>query len=182
MAERWEDIEGYEGMYQVSNHGRVRSLDRMVKRRMNGKEFMVNRSGSIMSLSPRPNGYLRIELNKNGKRETFSVHRLVALHFIANSQNKREVNHIDGDKENNHVNNLEWTTRSENELHAYESGIKETIKGEDNGKSKLSETDVIEIRNAYRLGCFTYSELANAYGITKGTVGPIIRRETWKHI
>ena len=105
MKEEWKDIEGYENKYQISNFGNVR-----------------NKLGNIMK--PFNNkGYLCISLFKNNKKKHFRVHRLVAQHFIENKDNKKEVNHIDGNKKNNKVNNLEFVTSKENKLHAVEIGL-----------------------------------------------------------
>ena len=101
--EIWKDIEGYEGLYQVSNKGRIKSLNY----RHTGKE-------KILSSKPNSNGYLRVYLYKNRKRNSFSVHRLVAEAFIPNYDNLSEVNHKDENKENNTVDNLEWCDRKYN--------------------------------------------------------------------
>ena len=105
--EIWKDIEGYEGLYQVSNKGRIKSLNRIDSR---GRK--VNEK--ILSSKPNNKGYLRVHLYKNGKRKPFSVHRLVAIAFIPNPNNLLEVNHKDENKENNTVDNLEWCNRKYN--------------------------------------------------------------------
>jgi|LGOV01.1.fsa_nt_gb hypothetical protein len=118
--EIWKNIVGYEGSYQISNKGRVKSLNR--KMRNKNKQ-----SSSIIKerfLKPTLNvGYLAVSLSKKSKTKTFKVHRLVALHFVKNTFNKPQVNHIDGDKLNNKVENLEWLTASENCKHAWDLGI-----------------------------------------------------------
>lgn len=111
MGEIWKDIKGFEGMYQVSNFGRVRSFK--------SKECM------LLKLSPNKGGYLTSYLSKrksNVRHFAKMVHRLVAEHFIDNPNNLPCVNHIDGNKTNNHINNLEWTTYSYNTKHAYSIG------------------------------------------------------------
>lgn len=103
MKEIWKDIPGYEGSYQVSNLGRVRSLN-------------YNHTGEIKLLKQGTDkkGYKRVSLYKNGKEKKYPVHRLVAITFISNPNNYKEVNHKDEDKSNNNVNNLEWCTREYN--------------------------------------------------------------------
>ena len=105
--ELWKDIEGYEGLYQVSNTGKVRSL-----RYRNRDEIKE------LSLKPHSRGYLQIELHKDGMRKTFTVHRLVAKAFVEGYQEGKEVNHIDENKRNNTVDNLEWVSPSQNVLHS----------------------------------------------------------------
>ena len=105
MNEVWKDIEGYEGMYQVSNLGNVKSLSRK-----NTKGQIL--SEKLLAFGVVANDYLQVQLWKNKHPKMKLVHRLVAEAFIANPSNLPEVNHIDGDKSNNTVVNLEWTTRS----------------------------------------------------------------------
>lgn len=103
--EEWRDIQGFEGLYQVSNYGRVRAIDRFVNARYGGTQF---RRGQIIKGVPMPNGYLCVGLWKNGKSKPQYIHRLVASAFIINPNNYGEVNHKDEDKRNNHSVNLEW--------------------------------------------------------------------------
>lgn len=110
--EIWKDIEGYKGLYQVSNLGRVKSLNRTVKRR---NHYDLTLKGKIKPLHLDKKGYQRVQLSKDCKLKTFKVHRMVAIAFIENKYNKPQVNHIDGIKHNNNVDNLEWVTNSENQ-------------------------------------------------------------------
>lgn len=133
--EIWKDIEGYEGLYQVSNMGRVKSLKRKDRYGRIIKE-------KIRNLQNGKDGYLIISLWNNGKGRMYSVHRLVAETFIPNPDSKPVVNHIDGNKQNNNADNLEWCTNSENDLHAYRLGLRTVNKtgigrfGRLNGASK----------------------------------------------
>lgn len=105
--EVWKDIKGYEGFYQISNTGKVRSLDREL---LKSNGVIETRKGQLMSQIKDKDGYMRVALRKIDFRITFGVHRLVAEAFIKNPSNLPEVNHKDEDKENNYVNNLEWCT------------------------------------------------------------------------
>lgn len=119
MKEIWKDIKGYEGLYQISSFGNVKSLDRYIINKNGDKQYFPGKY-LTQGIS---DSYLKVTLSKNNKQRTFRVHILVARTFIPNPENKPEVNHIDGNKKNNKVNNLEWNTRSENELHAYRNGL-----------------------------------------------------------
>lgn len=119
MEEIWKDIKGYEGNYQCSNLGRVRSLDRYVKEHTGKEQF---RHGQIIAFRMNPsNGYYQFGLNKDGKRKIVYAHIIIASTFIDNpdSQNLKYVNHKDGNKLNNKIENLEWCTASENNIHSY---------------------------------------------------------------
>lgn len=123
MEEIWKDIEGYEGLYQISNLGRVKSLGRVIDT-ISGKR-------SIRSSIMKPHGspYHFVYLREKGVSKYHAVHRLVAKAFIPNIEDKPQVNHIDGNKTNNIVGNLEWVTRSENMLHAYKTGLEKPRAG-----------------------------------------------------
>ena len=115
MNETWKPISGYEGLYEVSNLGNVRSLKR------------ANTNGRVLKQGWRPNGYLIVSLSKNNRQKTKLTHRLVAEAFIPNPNRLSEVNHKDGNKENNCVDNLEWVTRMDNVKHSIETGLKKPV-------------------------------------------------------
>lgn len=120
--EIWKTVNGYEGLYEVSNKGRVRSLDKIVPK-WDGQRLL---KGKILKGGITRFGYVKVILTKEKTKRTFLVHRLVAEAFIENDnpKSKNQVNHIDGDKLNNSIENLEWVTASENVRHAFENGLK----------------------------------------------------------
>jgi hypothetical protein len=115
----WKDIKGYEGLYQISNFGEIKSL----KRKVNFRNFKRTINEKILKPYKDSNNYLKINLSKNKKSKMFLVHRLVAKAFINNVNNKNQVNHKDNNHSNNNVNNLEWVNQSENIQHAYDNGF-----------------------------------------------------------
>ena len=119
MKEVWKDVVGYEGIYEVSNIGNVRSLDRCVSGKLNSKHFV---KGKVFKLQKSHKGYKTVILHKHGKASQKQVHRLVAEAFISNPFNLPQVNHKDTNKENNCVNNLEWITNYDNMQHAMRNG------------------------------------------------------------
>lgn len=123
--EQWREVEGYEGLYEVSNYGRVRSLDRVVRGRW-GNDCV--KKGRVLTLSDDGQGYKIVSLSKRNKAKSFRVHRLVGAEFIPNLENKGDINHRDGNKANNYFENLEWATRKENINHAWSNGLNENIR------------------------------------------------------
>lgn len=172
--EMWKDIEGFEGLYQVSNLGRVKSLSR--------KCGTCYKKESIRKLSNSKDGYLKIRLVGKGKDITTRVHRLVATAFIPNLNNKDTVNHIDGNKHNNAVSNLEWATRTEQLKHAYRLGLKKSNTGEYNTQSKLTKKQVEEIKKTYKKGSrnFSSTKLAKLYNVSHKTILNIVNNKTYQ--
>lgn len=115
MKEIWRDIKGYEGLYQVSNLGNVKSLERKTKHKYN-KEIIMKKHFN--------GNYYFVRLCKNSQKKNFFIHRLVAENFIKMMPNKKYVNHINGIKTDNNLNNLEWVSASENVLHAIKNNLK----------------------------------------------------------
>jgi hypothetical protein len=134
--EIWKPVPDFEGYYEVSNYGRVKSLSRTIKYTNNR---VHNTPGKIIKLGKHRNGYLVVRLYKNQNEKKWLVHRLVATVFIPNLEEKPQINHIDGNKANNNVDNLEWATASENGIHAFKTGLNIP-------SSKLSEEEVIAIK------------------------------------
>ena len=135
--EIWKDVEGFEGLYQVSDRGRVKSLNRVVS--YGDRHYTIRekiKKGTIKSRgSQKGGGYVVVSLYKDNKSHMNYVHRLVAKAFILNVDNKLTVNHKDGDKTNNNIENLEWMTYAENNEHAYMTGLT-TYENRKNEQSK----------------------------------------------
>lgn len=173
IKEIWRPIQGYEGLYEVSPLGHVRSLDR---KQIDGR----SRKGKLLKQAYDGCGYPRVRLYNNGNK-AYSIHRLVAMAFIPNHQNKQEVNHKDGNKQNNIVENLEWCTHAENIRHSFNVNLR-NHKGENNTASKATEKQVLKIREMYQNGDYKQSQLANIYGFSTSIISRIISRKTWKHV
>lgn len=138
VSEIWLPVIEYENIYQVSNLGRVRSLDRIIKR---NKQGACLHKGVVMKPSINHKGYEIIDLRDHGKRKGGFVHRLVAKAFIENPLNRPQVNHIDGNKRNNNVKNLEWVNNSENQIHAYKLGLNKHSDKAGRPKKKVAMID-----------------------------------------
>lgn len=171
----WKEIPGFEGRYEVNEHGEVYSKNRTCITRR-GSRYTIK--GRILKPNKIKNGYLVVYLSKNNTNYPCYIHRLVAEAFIPNPNRLPAINHIDGNKENCSVDNLEWVTYSENNQHAYDTGLKP--KGEGQYKAKLKEKDVREIRKRGKTGI--YESIANRYGVSKATVRDILLNRTWKNI
>lgn len=174
QKEIWKPIKGYEGLYEVSNFGRVRSLP---KEWTGAKNCKRNHAGFIFDLKT-DGGYLRVGLCKNGKRIFFRVHRLVLQAFVGYSD--LECNHKNGNKTDNRLKNLEWVTPSENMKHSYKIGFHKKMAGEKHPNSKLTDAIVKNIReNKF---CLSVREFSACYGISVRVVYNIINNESWRHV
>lgn len=179
--EVWRDIWSFEGSYQVSNFGNVRSLDRYIYHPRMGKIF---RKGKMLKQSYASKGYKQVCLNDNGRTTTFRVHRLVAMMFIENPDNLETVNHIDGNKENNHVSNLEWCSVADNLRHASVNGLMNhsSLTGSMNVNSVLDEGKVYKMMTDYFLNDRILKEIAEEYDVSIATVFQAIKGITWKSV
>lgn len=169
--EIWKDIE-YSN-HQVSNFGNIKNKGTLTK---------IDSRGRFGKLKSK---ILKNRLSENKYLITFNnylIHRLVAIYFIPNPLNLPEVNHKDGDKLNNHVSNLEWCTKSENIQHAFNTGLNKGAIGELSGNCKLTEKEVIKIRELYSLGTYNQYELASQYNIKQQQVSRIVNNKRWKHL
>lgn len=174
MNEVWKDITGYEGLYQISNLGRVKALPRNIPGAYNNREF-IKKTGCDRY------GYPQVGLSKNGKYSCKRIHQLVAMEFVPNPHNLKEVNHKDENKSNNHADNLEWCTAQYNLTYGHRL---DNSMGEKHHKHKLTEEQIKEIRRIYVKNDleFGQSALSKKYGVSHQTIGFVVRHETWKHV
>lgn len=157
--EIWKDIKNYEGYYQISNYGRIRSLDRTITNN-EGKTYF--KKGIILKQTPHSNKkykLFQVYLCKNNGKKSFKIHRLVALHFVNNPLNKKVVNHIDNNPLNNHYKNLEWVTIKENVNHALKYGNM-GINVDDKTIIELyKKTPLYKIAKKYKSSCITIKNI-----------------------
>ena len=170
------DIKDFEGVYQVSNTGKVKSLERIVASRC-GNRTVKER---ILGINTK-NDYVKVILSNKEKRRAASVHKLVAETFIPNIENKPMINHKNGIKHDNRVENLEWCTQSENVYHANRIGLSNHARGENVAFSKLEEEDVLLIIKLINRGCLEH-KIADLFGIKQSAVNSIKLNKTWKHV
>lgn len=126
--EKWVSAIDYEGIYEVSNKGRVRSIDRKIKQNKNGTVYERTMKGKVIKQGMLNSGYKVVWLSKQGKVKALTVHRLIMKSFHKQFNNSKDINHKDGNKTNNNLSNLEWMTRSENVKHSHETLNRKTTK------------------------------------------------------
>lgn len=164
--EIWKKIIGFEKQYEISSIGNLRSIDRLVNHYRGGKRLY---KGSIKNTRLNDKGYYRCNLKKDGKRYDFTIHRLVAIAFLDKAENKEIINHINGIKSDNRIENLEWCTASENVIHA----VKERLI-----KTKLTDIQVLEILNSN----LSNRKLAKIYGVSSTISWRIKNKKAYKHL
>lgn len=173
MNEIWKPVIGFEGAYEVSSEGSVRSLTRTYG----------NRTFQGMPIKPRKNkqGYLYVSLQKAPIKKTGKIHKLVAEAFCSRPHGSVVVNHLDGNKTNNKAPNLEWTTLSGNSLHAWENGLQTATHGDSNWNATLSNHDVDEIRSLLIRGA-PHEEIARKFGVTRSVISGIRNGQRWASV
>ena len=165
MKEIWKKIEKFENYY-VSNLGNVKSYQKL-------------KNGTTLK-AINDSGYLYVNLCNSNSRKKIAIHRLVAIYFLDNKENKKEVNHINGIKNDNRIENLEWCTVKENNIHAIKLGLSGQLPGEKHHMSKLKEKEVLEIIN--NKDSLYQWQLALAYNISQTQVSRIINKKRWNHV
>lgn len=165
--EIWKAIKGFEEQYEVSNIGNIRSIDRVVKHYIEGVTRKYKGTSKNIRLNDK--GYFRCNLKKDGKRFDFTMHRLVAEAFIPNEENKPVVNHKNGIKTDNRVENLEWCTTSENVIHATKNRLI---------KTKLTDKEALEIFNSL----LSTRKLGEIYKVHASIIWRIKNKKAYKHL
>lgn len=174
----WKDVVGYEGYYEVSNTGLVRSVDRCVNSRWGSPKKL---KGKLMKPYTNRYGYKMIVLTRLGKKRHQSIHQLVGKAFIENPESLETINHKDGNKLNNFVDNLEWSSFCDNHKHAISIGLIDS-KGERNPKSKLTKTEVAEILYIHKTEGVLQKDLAKMFCVHVSTIQRILSGKSWNHI
>jgi hypothetical protein len=175
MTEIWREAFGFEGMYSVSNMGRVRSEPRLVATRSGGFKRMP---GRVLKQMTDPKGYSRVSFYRGewpNKRERFtpSVHRTIARVFLDDFTDDLQVNHKNSDKSDNRLENLEMVSIAENALHASRAGVKAI---------KLTPLKVVWMRKLSETGEFTFTELGEKFDVSKQTAARVCQRKIWRHV
>lgn len=173
--EEWRAVVGYEGFYEISDHGRIRSMTRYVKGRHGAPRIRRSR---LLRVSASNRRYPTITLGKFGVERTHLVHRLVAEAFIPRREGATMVNHKNGVKGDCRLENLEWVTPSDNNLHAYRTGLASAA-GENNGQAKLTEAALVLVRRRIQDG-LRDTVIAGEFGVHRRTIGDIRRGLTWR--
>lgn len=174
--EVWKNIKGFDGIYQISNQGRVKSVERVEIMKTGVKR---KRKETIRKATETEKGYLIVNLGGRNSGGNYRVHRLVAEAFISNKKELPEVNHIDLNKKNNSVENLEWVSRVENVRHAIGHGKKGGGKGQKNFNVKLNEKKVIKIREMLKNKNIQIKEIALKMGVSPSSIQAIKRGKSW---
>lgn len=180
LTEEWRAIPGFEPYYEVSDQGRVRSLDRLIYKRVtrNGPEVPIRRYGKLLSLGVDSHGYFMVNLCVEGETQSRMVHHLVLMTFGPPRPDNTECRHLDGRRYNNCFTNLRWGTAKENALDKFEHGTVDPPKGEKHGLSKLTVCDVKNIRNLTDV--VPISLIASEYAISESHVRRLIKRKSWE--
>lgn len=173
QEEIFKSVNGYEGYYEVSNLGRIKSCARVWS--------VGKKEATILKPAHRKGEYDSVTFCVDGVKKYLTIHRLVAIHFCDNPNNFPVVNHKDSDIYNNRADNLEWTTNSGNAIHGYKFGNREGCKGEKHGRRKLSEDQVMALIKRRNEGA-ALIELADDFKISIAQVSRIANGQRWSHI
>lgn len=182
--EIWLPVKNYENFYHISNMGRLKILDRVCWKSNKKKDVTKFKCERLSAGVPNDKGYPQhILINENSDKWTRMIHLIVAEHFIPNPENKPQVNHKNGIKTDNRVENLEWVTAKENSQHAYETGLTKAIFGDNHYQAKINSKKAMEIKLLLKnKNNRTLQEIADICNVNRSIVKNISQNSTWKHI
>jgi hypothetical protein len=173
IKEKWKPVIGYEGLYEVSNKGRIKTLDKSRGHKEKIKYILINNQ----------TGYRQVLLCKENKKKTYKVARLVAQAFIPNKYNRKTVNHKDYNRINDNVENLEWMSSKENSIHSYLRPRKfNNRKGENHPSHRFTDKQILKIRGKYIPRIYTTTKLAKEYKTSQSLIWSIVKRKIWTHV
>lgn len=172
--EIWKSVVGYEGLYEVSNLGRVKSVSKIVKYRRWGATTEKKLNEKI--IKPSASLYYHVTLSNDRIKKDFLVHRLVAIAFLPNPESLPDLNHKDGNKLNPLLDNLEWVTKSENHKHAYRIGLKPT--GEKHHRAKYDDAKILQVRSDFNNGETNQKQLSIKHGLPHSYVNSIVNNKS----
>lgn len=173
MKKEWKPLLNYENSYEISNFGEISGIDRISGKRRGTIK------GKLLKQNTNHKGYLEVRLYKNNKSVSKTAHRLVALNFIPNPLNLPQINHIDGNKANNKAENLEWANNSQNQLHAYKTGLQPSRAGENNSNASITDVEVTNYKLLYNSG-MSVVEISKNTDIPLSKIRHIIYGTSWK--
>lgn len=176
MTEVWKDITGYEGSYQVSDQGRVKSLARTVPHRNSSIQIQEK----ILEPGLSSDGRHSVTLYRDGVKSTKFIHQLTLKAFVGPCPEGMEVCHQNGDHVDNRLSNLRYDTAKNNQQDRIGHGTDNH--GARNGRSKLTEQAILEIRDKYATGMFSQRELGNEYGVSQAHIGYVVNKKSWAHV
>lgn len=175
--ENWKPISGWEGLYEVSDIGRIRSVERVVRCR----DGTRTAPSVVRKLNPNRKGYLQAHLSAGDRRAVVAVHLAVATAFIPNPKQKPTVNHRHGDKRNNAATNLEWATFVENNNHALATGLRVNPRGSLHGMAVLNEVSVLAIKRELAEGK-KQNAIAREWNVSNSLINQIANGAIWQHV
>lgn len=176
-VEEWKAVVGFEDRYEVSSFGQVRSIPYIKKGKNINGIFSFKTTGKLLKQCESTDHYLQIQLSKNNCKRGTGVHRIMAEAFIPNPDNLPQVNHIDGNKQNNHISNLEWCSAQHNVIHSYTLGLA-CNKQERHPLTVLTHDKVFRMAEMRYKG-FSYKQISEELDLKYDTVWKVINRKNW---
>lgn len=175
--EEWKPVINFEDRYEVSSFGLIRSIPFLKNSRNNHGEYSFMEKGGILKPSKTKDNYFFVSLCRDKYEKRVRVHRLVAEHFLLNPDNLPQINHIDGNKQNNHISNLEWCSAQHNVIHSYKLGLASN-KEERHPSTVLTHEKVFRMAEM-RYGGYSYKQISEELDLKYATVWSVINRRNW---